>query len=209
MGLIEMLKTLMNSNELIQAGGLAVILLIVYAENGLFFGFFLPGDYLLFSTGLFCSSGVISTPVFITAFAVALAALLGTLTGYYFGKVVGKKLLYKKDNMFFKYKHVVRTRLYYMKYGGNTLLISKFLPIVRTFAPILAGVVEMDFKKFFYFSIIGCLVWGAGLVLLGYYLGSLFPNIVNYLEYIIIAFLVVTTAIVVKGFLSVKKTATS
>jgi len=201
-----MLKTLMNSNELIQVGGVSLILLIVFAENGLFFGFFLPGDYLLFSTGLFCSSGVINTPVFFTALAISFAAFLGNLTGYLFGKVVGKKLLYKKDNLFFKYKHIVRTRLYYMKYGGNTLLISKFLPVVRTFAPILAGIVEMDFKKFFYFSFLGSLIWGLGLVLLGYYLGNLFPTIINYIEYIIFLFIVVTSLILIKGYLNIKKT---
>ncbi len=205
MGFIELVKTLRDSHEIINTGGLALILAIVYAENGLFFGFFLPGDYLLFSTGLFCSSHIIDTPIAYVVLLVTLAAILGTITGYWFGRVIGRSIFTKKNSLFFKYEYLVKTRLYYMKYGGNTLIISKFLPIVRTFAPILAGVVSMDIKKFLYYTIIGCVSWVFGLVLAGYFLGIIFPEIVNYLEYIILAFLVVTSIVVIRGFFTVRK----
>lgn len=205
MGFVELVKTLRDSHEIINTGGLALILAIVYAENGLFFGFFLPGDYLLFSTGLFCSSQIIDTPVYYVVILVTVAAILGTFTGYLFGKFIGRSIFTKKNTLFFKYEYLVKTRLYYMKFGGNTLIISKFLPVVRTFAPILAGVVSMDFKKFLYYTVLGCVLWVFSLVLAGYFLGVIFPGIVNYLEYIILAFLVVTSIVVIRGFFTVRK----
>lgn len=201
----EFFSTLLDSREIITTGGLFLILVIVFAENGLFFGFFLPGDYLLFSAGLLCGTGVIDINVWVLVVSITLAAFTGSYTGYYFGQLLGRNLYKKKESLFFKYKYVVKTRFYYMKYGGKTLIISRFLPVVRTFAPILAGAVRMNFKKFTFFNFWGSIIWVFSLVLLGYYLGQKFPAIMDYLHYIIIAFLVVTSTIVIKGFLNLKK----
>jgi len=205
--MMEFLKTLLDSNEIIQTGGLFLIILIVFAENGLFFGFFLPGDYLLFSAGLFCGTSALDVSISILVLSISLAAILGSYTGYFFGKLIGRNLYRKKESLFFKYKYLVQTRFYYMKYGGKTLIISRFLPIVRTFAPILAGAVEMNFKKFSLFNFLGAIIWVFSLVLLGYYLGRQFPQITDYLEYIIIAFLLITSTIVIKGIINIKKKA--
>ncbi len=191
--------------NLLQIGGLLLLILIVYAENGLFFGFFLPGDYLLFAAGVLCSNNTLGYNQYVVSTLVVLSAILGNITGYFFGKFVGKKLFRKKDSFFFKQEHLVKTRLYFMKFGGNTLIISKFLPYVRTFAPILAGTIEMDFQKFIRYSIIGSCLWGYGLVLIGAFLGIQFPQIFEYLHYIIFGFLIVTTSIVISGFFRVKK----
>lgn len=203
--MVEFFSTLLDSKEIITTGGLFLILVIVFAENGLFFGFFLPGDYLLFSAGLLCGTDVMDVNIWVMVVSITLAACTGSYTGYYFGKFLGRSLYHKKESLFFKYKYLVKTRFYYMKYGGKTLIISRFLPVVRTFAPILAGAVRMNFKKFSFYNFWGSIIWVFSLVLLGYYLGREFPGIMDYLHYIIIAFLVVTSTIVIKGFLNIKK----
>lgn len=209
MDILETLKAFTTHQaelkELLPKIGLVVILLIVFAENGLFFGFFLPGDYLLFVTGMLCNGEKLGYNYFMVATLISIAAILGNYTGYFFGKYVGKNLFRRKDSFFFKQEHLIKTRLYFMKFGGNTLIISKFLPYVRTFAPILAGAVEMDLKKFSQYSIAGCLFWGYGLILLGYFIGYTFPEVIHYVHYIILAFLVITTSVVVSGFFRVKK----
>ncbi|MFN8437961.1 MAG: DedA family protein [Cytophagales bacterium] len=194
--------------HLLQIGGLMLLALIVYAENGLFFGFFLPGDYLLFAAGVLCSNNTFGYSPFVVSTTVVISAILGNITGYFFGKYVGKNLFRRPNSMFFKQSHLVKTRLYFMKFGGNTLILSKFLPYVRTFAPILAGTIEMNFPKFIRYSIIGSLLWGYGLVLIGAFLGTQFPSIFDYLHYIILGFLVVTTSAVISGFFRVKKKTT-
>jgi len=139
---------IMNSEEIIQTGGLLAILLIVYIENGLFFGFFLPGDYLLFLTGVFVSSQHLEQPILLVLLGVFAAGVLGSYTGYISGRFFGDKIRNKKDSLFFKQKYLTRTANYFEKYGNRTLIIARFLPIVRTFAPILAGLVRMNFVQF-------------------------------------------------------------
>lgn len=196
---------IMNSEEIIQTGGLVVILLIVYIENGLFFGFFLPGDYLLFLTGVFVASKHLDSPIPLVILGVILAAVLGSYTGYISGKYFGDKIRSKKDSIFFKQKYLTRTSKYFDKYGNRTLIIARFLPIVRTFAPILAGLVNMNFTQFSLFNVIGATIWAVVLVGGGYFLGNQFPFIIDYVHYIILFFLAVTTFTVIKGYFSAKK----
>jgi membrane-associated protein len=205
MDISEILNTLTNSEELIRTGGLLVITLIVFAENGLFFGFFLPGDYLLFSAGVFCGTGNFEVPILILLSCITGAAITGSYTGYFFGKYLGNSLLETKDSWFFKREYVIKTRYYYIKYAGNTLLIGRFLPIVRTFSPILAGLIKMDLKKFSFYNILGGIIWSFSLVLGGYFLGQKFPQILNYLEYIIFFFIGITSIVVIRGFFGAKK----
>jgi membrane-associated protein len=195
----------MNSQEIIQTGGLFAIILIVYIENGLFFGFFLPGDYLLFLSGVFASTGVLKVAIVPLLVYISLAAILGSLTGYLSGRFFGDKIENRKDSLFFKQKHIEKTRTYFEKYGSRTLIIARFLPIVRTFAPILAGLVKMNFLRFTLYNIIGGLIWVLTLVGGGYFLGIKYPGITNYVQYIILFFLGITTFTVVKGFFNLKK----
>ena len=201
----ELFKTLLDSKEIITNGGLFLVVLIVYIENGLFFGFFLPGDYLLFLAGVFCGTQAFAVSIVVLVLAVTAASVAGSYTGYIFGNVLGKKLLHRKDSLFFKYEYLVRTRMYFMKFGGKTLIMSRFLPIVRTFAPILAGMIKMDLKKFSYFNVLGGVIWVFSLILSGYFLGSKFPQIMHYLEYVIFFFLFITSLVLVKGFIEMKK----
>jgi membrane-associated protein len=196
---------IMNSQEIIQTGGLFAIILIVYIENGLFFGFFLPGDYLLFLSGVFASTGVLNVPIVELLVYISLAAILGSFTGYISGRFFGDRIENRKDSIFFKQKHIEKTRTYFEKYGSRTLIIARFLPIVRTFAPILAGLVKMNFFRFSLYNIIGGLIWVLTLVGGGYFLGIKYPAITNYVQYIIIFFLGITTFTVVKGFFNLKK----
>ncbi|ADQ17634.1 DedA family protein [Leadbetterella byssophila] len=196
---------LMNSEEIIQTGGLLAILLIVYVENGLFFGFFLPGDYLLFLTGVFVASQHLEQPILLVLFGVFAAAVLGSYTGYISGRFFGDKIRNKKDSLFFKQKYLERTSRYFEKYGNRTLIIARFLPIVRTFAPILAGLVRMNFIQFTIYNLIGGAIWTLTLVGGGYLLGNKFPFIIDYVHYIILFFLAITTFTVIKGYLNAKK----
>lgn len=196
---------IMNSEEIIQTGGLVAILLIVYIENGLFFGFFLPGDYLLFLTGVFVSSQHLEQPILLVLAGVFTAAVLGAYTGYISGRYFGDKIRNKKDSLFFKQKYLARTARYFEKYGNRTLIIARFLPIVRTFAPILAGLVRMNFLQFSIYNMVGGAIWALTLVGGGYLLGNRFPFIIDYVHYIIMFFLAITTFTVIKGYLNARK----
>lgn len=195
----------MNSEEIIQTGGLLAIILIVYIENGLFFGFFLPGDYLLFLSGVFVSTGLLEVSVLTLFFAIMAAAIAGSFTGYVSGRFFGDKIQNRKDSLFFKQKYITKTRKYFEKYGSRTLIIARFLPIVRTFAPILAGLVSMNFLRFTIYNIIGGFIWAFTLVGSGYYLGIKYPWLIDYVHYIIIFFLAITTFTVVKGYFNARK----
>ena len=203
--IVSFFNYVMNSEEIIQTGGLIAILLIVYVENGLFFGFFLPGDYLLFLTGVFVSSQHLEHPITLVILGVLLAAVLGAYTGYISGKYFGDRIRNKKDSLFFKQKYLARTANYFDRYGSRTLIIARFLPIVRTFAPILAGLVNMNFLRFSIYNVVGAAVWSLTLVGGGYLLGTRFPFIIDYVHYIILFFLAITTFTVIKGYLNARK----
>jgi len=191
---------LMDSEEIIQTGGLIAIVLIVYVENGLFFGFFLPGDYLLFLSGVFCATKLLSVSISILMLCVFVAAALGSLTGYGMGRYFGESILNRKDSLLFKKRYIKNTEKYFEKFGSQTLVIARFLPIIRTFAPIIAGLVRMNFPKYILYNILGAVLWTVLLVGGGYYFGIKFPWIVDYVHYIVIFFLVITTFTVIKGY---------
>jgi membrane-associated protein len=203
--IFEFFQYLLNSEEIIRTGGLVVITLIVFAENGLFFAFFLPGDYLVFLAGVFCGTSLLNVPITVLLLSLFLAAVLGSLVGYLFGKYFGDQLENRKESLFFKKKNIETTRRYFEKYGSRTLIISRFLPIVRTFAPILAGVVKMRFSDFMLYNVMGGAVWIGGLTGGGYYFGARFPWIMDYVHYIILFFLAITTFTVVRGYFSARK----
>ncbi|MEI7513407.1 MAG: VTT domain-containing protein [bacterium] len=170
---------------LVQAVGYVGLFAIIFAESGLFFGFFLPGDSLLFTAGLLASQGLFN--YYALAVIFALAAIAGDNVGYMFGKKIGPKIFTRENSLLFQKKHVERTQKFYEKYGTKTIVLARFVPIVRTFAPILAGVASMNYPTFFKYNVIGGLIWGVGISFIGYFLGSRVPGIENYLNYIIIA----------------------
>lgn len=159
--------------------GLIGTSLIVFAESGLFFGFFLPGDSLLFTAGLLASQGYIDiTLLLIFCF---LGAILGDTIGYWFGKKVGPKLFKKEDSFFWNKKHIERSHTFFEKYGKKAIILARFIPVVRTFTPILAGVGHMEYKTFLRYNVIGGFIWVFGMTLGGYAFGHLIPNPDTYL----------------------------
>lgn len=169
----------------IQALGYLGLFAIVFAESGLFFGFFFPGDSLLFTAGLLASQGIFD--ITILTIIITLGAILGDNVGYWFGAKVGPVIFNREDSFFFHKRHVERTRLFYLKHGSRAIVLARFVPIVRTFAPILAGVGTMPYKEFLKYNLVGGILWGMGVTLLGYFLGNTIPGIERYLFPIIIA----------------------
>jgi membrane-associated protein len=147
--------------------------LIIFAECGLLIGFFLPGDSLLFTAGLFVANGIISTPVWLVCLLLTVCAVAGNVVGYYLGRQAGPALFNKPNSRLFKREHVERTHAFFEKYGPRAILLGRFVPIVRTFITAIAGVGRMDPRKYFTYSIIGGILWAAGVTLLGFWLGRI------------------------------------
>jgi membrane-associated protein len=181
-----------NPEHLIQVGGLTLLLLIIFAETGVFFGFFLPGDSLLFVAGLYSNSEHIDMNVGVLIVLLIIAAVSGSTVGYFTGMWAGNYLKSRKDNIFFKKKYLDMTQAFYQKHGMMAFILGRFLPIVRTFVTILAGMVRIDFTKFIIFNFLGATIWIVVMVLAGHFLGRLFPEIVDYLEIIVVAMILVS-----------------
>jgi membrane-associated protein len=201
----DFFKMLLHADQAISKGGLGLVTLIVYLETGWFFCFFLPGDYLLFLAGMFCASGMLKFPIEVVALCIFGAAVLGNLTGYLFGVKVGENFMNRKESWFFKKEYVENTKNFFLKYGGKSLVIGRFMPIIRTFAPLFAGIAKMRFGEFFLYNVIGAVLWTSILVFGGYFLGRGFPGIINYVHYVIFFFLGITTFTVIKSYLKIKK----
>ncbi|MBA2279214.1 VTT domain-containing protein [Candidatus Saccharibacteria bacterium] len=170
--------------HLIRSGGILIVSLIIFAESGLLIGFFLPGDTLLFGAGLAASQGEISLPWLI--FAVVSAAVIGDNVGYSIGRRAGPRIFTKKDGILFRQEYLEKAEAFYEKHGGKTIIIARFVPIVRTFAPVVAGASKMTRQRFFAFNLIGGIIWGAGMPLLGYFVGNRIPGLDKYIEVVII-----------------------
>ena len=168
-------QTVYNVPELIRIGGLIGLIVIVFAETGLLVGFFLPGDSLLITAGLFAARGDLSLPLLIVTLIPA--AILGNATGYQIGKRTGKTLYSRPDSLLFRREHLRMTHEYYERHGGKTIIIAQFAPILRTFAPVVAGVAEMGYRRFASYNIIGAILWIASMTLTGYLLGNIIPGI--------------------------------
>jgi membrane-associated protein len=178
--------------EIVQAAGYVGLFVIVFLESGIPIGFLFPGDSLLFTAGLLASTGIFN--IIALAGLVTLAAILGDSTGYYLGSKYGRCLFAKEDAMFLSKKNLERTEAFYEKYGARAVILARFVPVVRTFAPILAGVGSMKYSTFLRYNIVGALLWGTGVTLLGYFLGTLVPNVDRYLVPIVLAIIVISFA---------------
>jgi membrane-associated protein len=197
----EFLKQLTDPNSIITYGGLWLLLFVVFAETGLLVGFFLPGDNLILLAGILCKARpeVMGVNYPSMAFLLIVAAVLGNICGYWFGRYAGERLYERKESWLFRKKHIEVTKTYYNKYGGNrTLILARFLPIVRTFAPIIAGVIKIDFTKFMFFNVIGACAWILSLSGIGYFLVQVFPGITNYMGYIFITLIVITALPIIR-----------
>jgi len=176
--------------SLVQTFGTLGVLAVVFAESGVFFGFFLPGDSLLFTAGLLASQGILN--IWALLIFVPLAAILGDNFGYWFGAKVGPKIFSREDSIFFHKHHIERTREFYAKYGTKAIVIARFVPVVRTFTPVLAGVGQMPYRTFMKYNIVGGALWGVGMLLLGFSLGSVISNIDHYILPIILVIIFVS-----------------
>lgn len=201
-------QELLNPEFYIINGGLWIVLFIVFAETGLMAGFFLPGDSLLFVSGIYSNTLIESLPVYhtgsdlsdllILVLLISICGSLGNILGYWLGKKSGRLLLKRKDSFFFKKSHLLQAENFYAKHGSIALILSRFLPILRTFAPVVAGVVNMEKRKFIVYSIFGVIFWASIMLFSGRYLYLVFLNqfgfdIKNHLEFIIIGIILITT----------------
>jgi len=184
----------------IKAAGYFGVFGFVFAESGLFIGFFLPGDSLLFTAGFLASGGFLD--IRFLCLGTFVAAVSGVSVGYAFGRRVGPAIFSRKDSFFFSQENLERARIFYEKHGGKTLILARFIPFVRTFAPILAGVGKMRYGAFLVYNIIGGLLWAVGLSFLGYFLGNAIPNVDRYLLPIVLAIIFLS---VLPGFVHLIK----
>lgn len=188
---------------LVKTAGYVGIFGMVFAESGLFFGFFFPGESLLFTAGLLASQGFLD--FYILAPLVFAGAVLGDTVGYAFGRKVGPAIFTSETSLFFNKKNIERTKTFYEKYGTKTIILARFVPIVRTFAPIFAGVGQMRYKTFLAYNLIGGALWGLGVTGAAYYLGSFFPNMEHYLVQIVAGIIIISLLPLAKEYLAHRK----
>lgn len=163
--------------DIISTAGWLAVIAVIFAESGLLIGFFLPGDSLLFTSGFLVYSGVFNVNIHLFVFLLFLAAVLGDNVGYTFGRRVGIRLFKRPNSRFFKQENIVAAQAFYEKHGGKTVIIARFVPFVRTFAPVVAGIGKMNYKKFLVYNMIGGFLWAVGITYAGYYLGAFFTHL--------------------------------
>lgn len=174
----------MHLQTLIETIGYFGIFGIVFAESGLLIGFFFPGDSLLFTAGFLASQGIFN--IWVLTIGCFISAIVGDSVGYFFGHKIGRRLFHKKESLFFHKDNLKKAELFYEKYGGKTIILARFMPVIRTFAPIVAGIGSMRYPTFLFFNVIGGVIWGIGLTLAGFYLGKLIPDVDKFLIPIIL-----------------------
>ena len=187
--------TWLQPEQLVQTmGGFAVlgICLIVFIETGLLVGFFLPGDSLLFVTGLLTASGAIDWPIWAVCLLISASAWLGDQTGYWIGRRLGPAVFNREESRFFSHKNVDRAHKFFERYGARAIILAHFVPVMRTFVPVAAGVGEMNYRRFLKYNIWGVLGWGSGVTLMGYYLGRI-EFVAKHVEYFTLGFVVLST----------------
>jgi membrane-associated protein len=181
---------MLDVSHIIQAGGLLLIAAIIFGESGMFIGFFFPGDTLLLTAGIFAAQGKL--PLAWAIIVIAAAAIAGDNVGYHIGKRYGRRLFRKPDGVIFRQEYVQRAEKFYERFGSRTMLISHFVPVVRTFVPPVAGVAKMNYKQFVIFDAIGDTAWATIVTLIGYWFGTKIPNIDHYILLAVLAVMVIT-----------------
>lgn len=195
---MDLFLSIFNPETLIANGGLLIIFLMVYGQTGVFFAFFLPSGALLFTTGVWTATGALHYSIFTICVTLIIAAVLGNISGYWFGRKTGSWLYNRKDSILFKRQHLSTAHDFYEKHGGLALAAGPFFPIIRTFSPIVAGMIKLDFGRFFLYTLLGSSLWIISFVLTGYFIGII-PGLKPYLPYVITGvILVVTLPIVIR-----------
>ena len=202
--LADFFSHLYRFDELIRWGGYLVLIAIVFAETGLLVGFFLPGDSLLVTAGLVAATGQ-TLDVWLLILLLSAAAIAGDSTGYAIGYHLGSRLFTREESFLFRKAHVERTRRFYERYGGKTIILARFVPIIRTFAPSLAGVGKMAYRRFFLFNIVGGIGWVTSMILVGFFLGRSVPGIEHRLHWVIAVVIGLSVIPIVREWLSARR----
>ena len=193
------LNLIFNSHQIIEVGGILLLFAIIYVETGFLLGLVLPGgDYLLFVAGMLCGTHYLDIPVIGLVGLLILASFLGDLTGYYKGKWLGGKLFTDNKSRFFKLEYLERGNKFYTHYGVWAFILGRFMPVIRTFVPLLAGATGFSFRKFLIFNFLGAVTWIGTLVPLGYFIGKTYPSVINYSGYLMVIFVVIASAPLLK-----------
>jgi membrane-associated protein len=192
----QFFRTVYNVPELIRLVGFAGLMFIVFAETGLMVGFFLPGDSLLVTAGVFAANGLLD--IHWLAPALMLCAVAGNTTGYLIGRTAGEALYNRPNSFFFRREHLVRTHAFYERHGGKTIILAQFMPIVRTFAPVVAGAAQMPYRRFAVFNVVGAILWINSMLFTGYFLVQLVPGLEKRIDLVVavVIFLSLLPAIV-------------
>lgn len=195
-----------DTHHIIEFGGLILILAIVYIETGFFLGFVLPGgDYLLFAAGMFCGTQFLELPLALLLLLLVIASFLGDFTGFYKGKWLGEKLFSDNKSRFFKKEYLERGSSFYNRFGMWAFILGRFMPIIRTLVPMIAGATNFNFKKFLLFNLLGAITWVCTLVPLGYFIGKAYPEVMKYSIYILFIFVAIASLPMLKILLSKTK----
>ena len=188
--LMDLFHQIYNVRAIIEWGGMAALVAVVFSETGLLIGFFLPGDSLLVTAGVFCTSanptGKPLLNILTLIVLVSIAAIVGDQVGFYIGRKTGPKLFKRENSLLFNKKHLVRTHQFYEKHGGKTIIIARFMPIIRTFAPVVAGVGDMNYRRFISYNVFGGIGWVISMTGIGYGLASVWPDVTKHIEKLII-----------------------
>jgi membrane-associated protein len=190
--------SLFNPEQLLRIGGLVLLLLMIFAETGIFFCFFFPGDSLVFAAGVLTATGDLHGSIVVVMLGMVVAATLGNLVGYWFGRSLGTMAYKRPDKWYFRREYLDTAEKFYHKYGGLALMAGRFFPVIRTFAPIVAGIIKLDLPVFIFYSVAGAITWVVPLALSGYFLGQI-PFVEENLEFILLGFvIVITTPVIVR-----------
>ncbi|MBK7094525.1 MAG: DedA family protein [Saprospiraceae bacterium] len=183
-----------DAHYIIEYGGLILILAIIYIETGFFLGFVLPGgDYLLFATGMFSGTHYLDIPLELLLLLLVNAAFLGDFTGFFKGKWLGEKLFVDNKSRFFKKEYIEKGSRFYKRFGTWAFVLGRFMPVIQTLVPMLAGASDLKFKKFLLFNLLGAVTWVCTLVPLGYYIGKTYPGVMKYSIYILLIFVIIAS----------------
>ena len=184
--LLDLFHQLTDVQHLVQVGGYVGLTAIIFAETGLLVGFFLPGDSLLVTAGLLAARPQFGLNVWLLGLLLTVAAILGNTLGYAIGRYSGPRLFKRDDSLLFKKKHLFRAQEFYQKHGGKTLVIARFMPIVRTFVPVVAGMAQMNLRVYTAYNVLGAVLWIWSMLFIGYFLGRLIPGVDQHIEKVIL-----------------------
>jgi len=206
--LIDLFHRIYDVQGIVRWGGLFALVAIIFSETGLLVGFFLPGDSLLVTAGLFCTSATGEAPllnIVTVNLAVMAAAIVGDTVGYWIGVKSGPRLFTREQSLLFSKKHLLRTKEFYDRHGGKTIIIARFMPFVRTFAPVVAGIGRMNYRRFVSFNVVGGIAWTLSMTLLGFTMGKIYPPITKQIDKVIMVIIAVSLIPGAIGWLSNRK----